>query len=140
MSWLGSALAPDWRLEDLDSAVEAGCAALIADSDGQAIGVAVALLERPAAGAASVPFIAVAPERRFRGLGGEAGLALERFLRDKFGVAAVYAPIPDWRGLAVYFWLRLGYAPCTSAQAPWPLAGLNEEPRPGIWLVRDGAR
>jgi len=44
----------------------------------------------------------------------------------------------DGRGLAVYFWLRLGYRPLTTAQAPWPLAGLSNEPRRGLWMVRDG--
>jgi hypothetical protein len=38
----------------------------------------------------------------------------------------------------VYFWLRLGYRPLTSAQAPWPLAGLSQAPRRGIWMVREG--
>src|SRR3989304_2843722 len=49
-------------------------------------------------GAASVPFIAIDPRRRFRGLGGEAALAIERDLRRKLAVDRVYAPVPDGRG------------------------------------------
>jgi hypothetical protein len=79
------------------------------------------------------------PTRRYRGLGGEAALALERHLRKRFDIEKVYAPIPDWRGLAVYFWLRQGYRPVTFAEAPWPLTGLLIEPRPGIWMLRDSA-
>jgi GNAT superfamily N-acetyltransferase len=140
MTWLEAALSPDWSLDDLRRAVEAGDGVLIADVvTGESIGVAVALLDVPATGAASVPFIAIAPARRFRGLGGEAGLALERHLRSEHGVTSVYAPAPDGRGLAVYFWLRLGYRPLSAAEGPGPLAGLGAEPRPGIWMVRDEA-
>jgi hypothetical protein len=37
------------------------------------------------------------------------------------GTTRFYAPIPDGRGLAVYFWLRLGYRPprCPSRRARW---------------------
>ena len=96
------------------------------------------LSDRPEPGAVSVPLVAVAPQRRFSGLGGEAVLAVEREVRARWGVQRCYAPVPDGRGLAVYFWLRLGYRPLTTAQAPWPLAGLSDEPRRGMWMVRDG--
>ena len=140
MAWLEAALSPDWGLDDLRRAVAAGAGVLIADGlTGDHIGVAVALIDVPSAGAASVPFIAIAPSRRFRGLGGEAGLTLERHMRSKHGVSRIYAPAPDGRGLAVYFWLRLGYRPLSAGEGPGPLAGLGAEPRPGIWLVRDEA-
>jgi hypothetical protein len=70
-------------------------------------------------------------------LGGEAGLALERHLRHKLGVERVYAPVPDGRGLAVYFWLRLGFRPLTRSEAPWPLVGLGDESGRGIWMVSE---
>jgi hypothetical protein len=135
--WLSSALAPDWELPDLETALSISSAVLVRDASGEAIGLAVALVGLPEAGSASVPFLAIAPERRFRGLGGEAGLMLERHLRRKFGIQRVYAPIPDGRGLAVYFWLRLGYRPLTETESPGALIGLTPEARPGIWLVRD---
>jgi hypothetical protein len=134
---LTDALAPEWTLADFSCQVEAGRGVLIGDAGGQSIGAAVVLLDRPVAGAASVPFLTVVPSRRFRGLGGEAGLLLERHLRRKLGVERVYAPIPDWRGLAVYFWLRLGYRPLTAVEAPWPLVGLSDQALRGIWMVRE---
>ena len=138
--WLALSLAPDWPDYALNAAVEAGSAVLITEAATDTpIGAAVALLNAPSEGAAAIPFISIDPTRRYRGLGGEATLALERHLRSRFGVSSVYAPIPDWRGLAVYFWLRQGYRPVTAAEAPWPLTGLMPEPRPGIWMVRDGA-
>ena len=135
-SWLGDALAPDWRLADLEPVVEDGCAVLISDAAGEAVGAAVVRLDAPQPGTASVPFIAIDPARRFRGLGGEAGLALQRHLRRR-GFGQVFAPVPDGHGLAVYFWLRLGYRPLPRAEVPWPLVGLAAESRPGIWLVRE---
>jgi hypothetical protein len=51
----------------------------------------------------------------------------------------VYAGIPEGRGLAVYFWLRLGYRPISSAEAPDAPLGLGAESRPGIWMVRETA-
>lgn len=136
-SWLEAALAPDWRLEDLTDWVEADAAALISDASGAPLGAAVAVLDRPYGRSASVPFVSIEPARRFRGLGGAAALALERHLRLRFGVEKVYAPVPDGRGLAVYFWLRLGYRPLIAAEAPGGLVGLTSELRPGIWLVRE---
>jgi len=94
-------------------------------------------VERSAQNIACVPFISIEPSRRFRGLGGEAGLALERHLRRRLGVERVLAPVPDGRGLAVYFWLRLGYRPLTASEAPWPLVGLGPEAGSGIWMARE---
>jgi len=139
LPWLEGALRPDWRLDDLRPHVEARRAVLISDAAGLPVGAACYVLDAPEPGSASVPFIAIEPARRFRGLGGEAALALERLLRERRGVRRVFAPVPDGRGLAVYFWLRLGYRPLIAAEAPWPLAGLTAEPRPGIWLLRDGS-
>lgn len=138
MPWLAEALAPEWRWGDLETAVRAGCGVLIADG-AVVVGSGVVLFDVPAAGAASVPFIAVDPARRYRGLGGEAALALERHLRLRRGVRRVFAPVPEGRGLAVYFWLRLGYRPLTRSEAPWPLAGLGGSTPTGIWLLRESA-
>lgn len=135
--WLVAALEPDWLLFDLERAIEGGRGVLIRDWQQETIGLAVVQPETPLPGAAAVSFLAVDPARRFRGLGGEAGLALEKHLRAALKVDKVFAPVPDGRGLAVYFWLRLGYRPLLHSQAPWPLAGLSAEPRPGIWLVRE---
>ena len=138
MTWLEGALAPEWTRADLETAVANGNGVLISDSEGVAIGVAVVLRNTPAAGGATVPFLAVDPERRFRGLGGEAGLALDAHLRSH-GFRKVYAPVPDARGLALYFWLRLGFRPLTTPESPGPLVGLSSAPVRGIWMLRDGA-
>ena len=136
--WLSpSALSPDWQIEDLQATLPFAQSILISDKAGEALGLIVLLSDLPEPGAVSVPLVAVAPQRRFSGLGGEAALAVER-IRSRWGVQRCYAPVPDGRGLAVYFWLRLGYRPLTTAQAPWPLAGLSDEPRRGMWMVRDG--
>lgn len=135
--WLQATLTPDWQTADLECAVSAGAGVLVSDAANEPIGLAIALLDLPQPGTATVPFLTIAPERRFRGLGGEAALALERHLRRKFGVTRVFAPVPDGRGLAVYFWLRLGFRPLLQTEAPWPLVGLTSEARPGIWLARD---
>ncbi len=137
--WLEAAVAPEWRLEDLRGAIEAHESVLVSDAGGAAIGMAVVLAHQPSQDAATIPFLAIDPERRFRGLGGEAGLALEQRLRQKLGVAKVYAPVPEGRGLAVYFWLRLGFRPLSAADSPGPPLGLTDESKPGIWMLRDEA-
>ncbi len=136
MAWLVGAVAPEWELADLKAHVEGGEATLISNADGKAIGLAVALVGLPEQGDACVPLIAIEPGERFRGLGGEAGLALETWLLEHFAVRRVLAPVPEGRGLAVYFWLRLGYRPMLGAEAPWPLVGLAGKPVRGIWMGR----
>ena len=139
MPWLDAVLAPDWQLDAFVQAVAAGAGVLICDTNELPLGAAIVLLERPFVGAATIPVLAIDPPRRFRGLGGEAAIAIERYLRAKHAVETVYAPLPDGRGLAVYFWLRQGYRPLTAADSPGPLIDLTDEPRPGIWMVRDRA-
>ena len=54
------------------------------------------------------------------------------------GSERVYAPVPEGRGLAVYFWLRLGFRPLSRAESPKSPLGLTGDSKPGIWMVRDG--
>jgi ribosomal protein S18 acetylase RimI-like enzyme len=135
--WLEAALAPEWTTADFQKNVDAGRGVLVSDADSEPIGAAVVLLGVPDGASASVPLIAIDPQRRFRGLGGEAGLALEQHLRSQLGVERVYAPVPEARGLAVYFWLRLGYRPLSAGEMPGPPAGLDGSPMAGIWMVRE---
>src|SRR5690242_1343634 len=86
MPWLETALVPDWTLDDLIACVEAGDGVLVSDAEGVAVGLMVVVRDRPVARAACVPFIAIEPLRRYRGLGGFAGLAIEKHLRDRLGV------------------------------------------------------
>jgi len=139
LTWVGTALGPDWTLDDLVARVEAGEGVLVSDADDACVGVMVVRRGLPRENSGCVPFIAVDPARRYRGLGGCAGLAIEKHLRGRFGVDTVYAPIPDGRGLAVYFWLRLGFRPLTQSESPGALVGLNDAAPPGIWMARERA-
>lgn len=134
--WLGGALAPDWDVAQLQAALEDGNGLLISGATGEPVGLAVVFMDRPFPASATVAFLAIEPARRFRGLGSEASLAIERHLRSTKEIQRFYAPVPDGRGLAVYFWLRLGYRPLLQTQAPGPLLGLSRGPKAGIWLLR----
>jgi GNAT superfamily N-acetyltransferase len=137
--WLEAALAPEWSLDDFEAARTVSEAVLISGLEGAPIGIALVHFDAPSRGDAVIKFLAVQPERRFRGLGGEAGLALERLMRDRLCVQRVYAGIPEGRGLAVYFWLRLGFRPLSIAEAPDAALGLTGKSLPGIWMLREGA-
>ena len=85
--------------------------------------------ESPARGAAQVRFLAVEPERRRLGIGGRAALALERRLGPS--VSRLYVLVPERLGLALYFWLRLGYRPLTQRESSAP-----PEDGAAAWMVR----
>ena len=81
-------------------------------------------------GAAHVKLLAVAPDKRRLGIGGRAALALERRLRRS--AKRLYVLVPSRIGIALYFWLRLGYRPLT--QRDWPEAPADA---PSTWMVRE---
>jgi GNAT superfamily N-acetyltransferase len=137
MPWLTAALAPEWTLDDLLAHVEADEGVAIAKPTGEVIGVAVAAPDEPEEDAACMAFVAIRPDERYRGLGGEAALAVERRASERWGSRRFLAPVPENRGLAVYFWLRLGYRPLTQADAQWATVGLNGRHVPGIWMARE---
>ncbi len=87
-------------------------------------------LGSPEADAARVDLLAVAPGERRLGIGGRTALALERRLRDR--AKRVYTLVPSSIGLALYFWLRLGYRPLMKQMWPEPPAR-----SPALWMVRD---
>jgi len=58
-----------------------------------------------------VRWIELASEYRRRGLGAEAVQLLEEEAARRWRVRAVRAEVPLGIGLALYFWLRLGYRP-----------------------------
>jgi hypothetical protein len=139
MAWLDAALAPEWTREDLIAALLEHDGVLIADVESRPIGIAVVFRGMPDSRSATIPFLAMDPGRRFRGLGGEAGIALDLQLRKGAGFDRVYASVPEGRGLAVYFWLRLGFRPLSIAESPKAPLGLTGDSKPGIWMVRDGS-
>ena len=80
-------------------------------------------------------WLAVDAHWRAFGFGGAAVPLFERAARE-LGASRAAAPLPRDNGVALYFWLRLGYAP---SRAPGLLAG---EVPPGVspdavWMVRE---
>ena len=56
-------------------------------------------------------WVELAVEHRRRGLGVDAVRLLEVEARRRWGVRGIRAEVPVENGLALYFWLRLGYRP-----------------------------
>ncbi len=84
----------------------------------------------PLPNSARIDLLAVAPGRRRLGGGSRAAFALERRLARS--IERVYVLVPSRLGLALYFWLRLGYRPLT--QRDWPAA---PEAESSAWMVRE---
>ena len=84
-------------------------------------------LAAPQRDAAQIVFLAVTPDRRRLGVGQRTVLALERRLTRS--AARCFVLVPARLGLALYFWLRLGYRPLTQAASP-------AQREAGLWLVR----
>ena len=117
-----------WSSEDaLNGAVGRKDALLYHDDAGEAF-VAYAP-DTPKRGAARVELLAVAPDKRRLGIAGRAALALERRLARS--TKRIYVVVPSTIGLALYFWLRLGYRPLTQREWPTPLEGTS------TWMVRE---
>ncbi|MHB8377355.1 MAG: GNAT family N-acetyltransferase [Dehalococcoidia bacterium] len=99
------------------------------ERDGVPVGVAVYAVRVPHRGAAIIEIIVTPPGHARRG----AGMTAARLLEDEIratGISRVYAPAPAVHGIAVYFWIRLGYRPLM--RPAWPCE------RPGVgWMMRD---
>lgn len=72
----------------------------------------------------TIPFLVIDPQERGQGLGTEAILLLEGEARSRGLARRFAAPVPLAEGLALYFWLRLGYRPLGAA-------------RGHLWMVRE---
>ena len=83
----------------------------------------------PEADAAQVDFLAVVPGQRRLGIGASMALGVERRLKSK--AERLYALVPASIGLALYFWLRLGYRPLARKDSP-PMPSSNTS----VWMVR----
>lgn len=73
-------------------------------------------------------WLAVDEAWRAYGFGGAAVPVIERAAARQ-GIASGRVLVPARNGIALYFWLRLGYRPITDP--PW------EQPYPGTWMRRD---
>lgn len=101
---------------------------MIIERDGERVGVLIYRLHTPKRGKATIELIATPPEHARRGSGMKAAAMIEDELCAQ-GVREIYAPAPAAHGIAMYFWIRLGYRPLE--RDAWPCA------REGVaWLVR----
>ncbi len=67
-------------------------------------------------------WLAVDESLRAFGYGGAAVPIVERAAR-RLGATGARALVPESNGIALYFWLRLGYRPATRHEWPQPYAG-----------------
>ncbi len=109
--------------------VERSLQARIIVRDGDDAGVVVYRVDAPQRGSAIIEIIATPPKHARRGSGMSAAAAVEDELRAA-GVRVVYAPAPAMHGIAMYFWIRLGYRPLLRAAWPCERAGV-------AWLARE---
>ena len=135
-----AAWATGWAAAVLrSSGVDAECVArLLADpdrqvhvieQDAQRAGIVAMHAHQDDATAAIIDFVATPAEFARRGLGMRAAALLEASLARR-RVHTVYAPAPETHGIAVYFWIRLGYRPLPSSEWPDRCDGM-------IWMRRD---
>jgi hypothetical protein len=111
------------------AAKERNLRAPIIERDGKPVGLLVYRLHAPRRRAAIIELVATPPAEARRGAGMRSAVLVEEQLRSE-GVTAVYAPAPAVHGIAMYFWIRLGYRPLM--RADWPCE------RNGVaWLRRD---
>ena len=103
--------------------------ARIIEREGVDAGIILYRVHAPHGGDAMFELVAVPDAHARRGSGMMAAAVAERELLE-LGVRTVYAPAAEVHGIAVYFWIRLGYAPLQ--RGDWPCE------RPGVlWLRRD---
>jgi hypothetical protein len=110
-------------LEDaLRAASRRGAFALTAGTSPEPFGLAVVALDKPEPGWATVTLLAIAGlEQRDAAAGGVA--LLETRLRGE--ARDIRASMPLETGLALYFWLRLGYRPVASGGGLWMIRELE---------------
>lgn len=125
--WLVTWLPPVAKSVGYDAADDAEVR--IIERDSEPAGVLVVRMHAPAEGSAIVELVATPKEQARRGSAMQACVLLEGDLRSQ-GVARVYAPAPAAHGIAMYFWIRLGYRPLL--RDDWPCAPLGV-----AWLRRD---
>jgi GNAT superfamily N-acetyltransferase len=101
----------------------------IIERDGDRAGIAIYRVHAPKRGAAIIELIATPPERARRGSGMRTIALLEDDLRAR-GVRMLYAPVAAAHGIAMYFWIRLGYRPLPRDAWPCERGGV-------VWLMRN---
>jgi len=95
----------------------------------ESVGILIVRANAPKRGNAIIELVATPPEHARHGAGMAAAALLERDLQHR-GIHRMYAPAPASHGIAMYFWIRLGYRPLL--RNDWPCV------RDGVaWLARD---
>jgi RimJ/RimL family protein N-acetyltransferase len=110
---------PDDTLERRAS--EAGDRLLVVALKGEdePVGLLEYCADDPARAWLRTAFVAIVPGRRGFGYGSEAVRALEGRAATSRGVTSFLAEIDPRNGLALYFWLRLGYRPAHKGEVFW---------------------
>ena len=108
---------------------ERGLLARAIERDGEPIGVAIARARWPKRAAGTIELVALPPEQARRGYGVQAAALIESELSDA-GAKRIYVPAPAVHGIAMYFWIRLGYHPLM--RDDWPC-----EQDDIAWMVRE---
>ena len=102
--------------------------ARIIERDGDDVGLVAYRLNAPTHGEAMFELIGLPREKARFGSGMMAAAAAEReMIAD--GVRVIYAPAPEVHGIAVYFWIRLGYRPLQRTEWPCERTGV-------LWMQR----
>ncbi len=118
-------------LSDVQSLAAENATVRAVEVEGQRAGL---VAWKPAGAEARFYLLALEPQSRRRGGGVDAAILAEREMTAA-GARRVLAPVPESHGIAVYFWLRLGYRMLFRSQ--WPpcmgggrIAWLGRELRP----------
>ncbi len=96
--------------------------------DGRDVGLLAYLLHQPRRDAAIIELVATPAANARRG-SGAAAVALAEGELEAVGVHDIYAPAPAAHGIAMYFWIRLGYRPLLRPEWPCDREGV-------AWLRR----
>jgi len=132
-TWLGACAAsvaydtidPDAASLSLLKRLEAGGLLAKVIRTHQDIGIVAYRVDAPA----TIEFVGVQPTQARRGYGHAGAALVEEILRAS-GAGAIYAPASAIHGIAVYFWIRLGYRPLLQDEFPCKRDGV-------AWLKRD---
>jgi hypothetical protein len=97
----------------------------VIEAASEPVGVVVFSTSRPA----MIEFVGVQPSSARRGYG-QVGATLAEDDLHNASATSIYVPAPAVHGIAVYFWIRLGYHPLLKPE--WPCE------RKGVaWMRRD---
>lgn len=110
-----------------------GTLRIVRAEDGAPIGNLRCALDRPRKGWLTFLSVEIEREHTRRGLGQEAVRLLEETAVERLGVRRFAGLCPKERGLAFYFWLRLGYRPARPKEAVWRGAADMDK----LTMVRD---